>query len=126
MFSKAVAVAVLISIAIAAGGCRGGSEAEAEGPVDITKLRAEYKERFGVPPNVVAPEWYAHTTAINMVNGRLEITTDLTPEEYAASDILREACAQPLGLAFELAEPDTIELTAAVFGVGGVPLGGCA
>jgi hypothetical protein len=124
MSRKAITVAGLCALAIAASGCSGDSNAEAESPVDITKLRAEFKERFGTPPNE-AP-WYRHITAINMANGRLQITTDLGPEAYGGSDKLRGAiCGEPLRLAFEQAEPRTIDLIAEVFGSGGVALGAC-
>ena len=90
MSPKAIAVAGLSAIALAAGGCSGDSDAEAESPpattteqvetqppaqslVNITKLRAEFKERFGTPPNE-AP-WYRHITAINWANDQLEIKT---------------------------------------------------
>jgi hypothetical protein len=137
---RAIAVAGLSAIVIAASGCSGDSDAEAESPpattaeqvetqppaqsaVNITKLRAEFKERFGTPPNE-AP-WYRHITAINWANGQLEIKTDIRPEEYEGSDRLRGAiCGEPLKLAFEQqAEP--VDLIAAVTGVGGVGLGYC-
>ncbi len=124
---KRVAIAVgalALSVGLATSGCTGGSDAEAESPVDISKLRAELEERFGVPPNE-AP-WYRRITAIGWVNGRLEITTDFRPEEYEGNDRLRGViCGEPLRLAFEQAEPDTIGLSAAVFGLGGVGLGCC-
>ena len=119
MFPKAVAVAVLSSIAIAAGGCSGGSDAEAESPVDITKLRAEVKERFGTAPNE-AP-WYRHIIAINWANGRVEVTTDL--DESGSRGI---PCGLLWGLAFEQAEPDTFNSGVAVVGSDGAEFGGCA
>ena len=140
MSPKAIAVAGLSAIAIAAGGCSGDSDAEAESPpattteqvetqppaqslVNITKLRAEFKERFGTPPNE-AP-WYRHITAINWANDQLEIKTDLRPEEYGGSDRLRGGiCGEPLKLAFEQ-QAELTDIIAAVFGVGGVGLGGC-
>ena len=124
---KHVAIAIgtlALTAGLAASGCTGDSNAEAESPVDITTLRAELKERFGTPPNE-AP-WYRHITAVNWANGQLEITTDISPKEYEGSDELRGwICGEPLKLAFEQAEPDTISVIAAVFGVGGVALGGC-
>ena len=119
MSPKAIAVAGLSAIAIAAGGCSGGSDAEAERLVDITKLRAELKERFGTPPNE-AP-WYRHITAINWANGRVEVTTDLDEE----SELLgRAMCGKVFGLAFEqVGEPP--ELSVAVLDSGG-EVGGCA
>ena len=98
MLPKAMAVAVLRSIAIAAGGCSGGSDAEAESPVDIATFRAEVKERFGTPPNE-AP-WYRHITAINWANEQtLEITTDLDESETR-----RIPCGLLWGVAFVQAE----------------------
>ena len=124
---KHVAIAIgtlALTAGIAASGCSGGSNTDAESPVDISQLRAALKERFGTPGNE-AP-WYRRITAINWANGQLEITTDFSPEEYGASEALRATCGEPLKLAFEQqAEPDTIDLIAAVFGVGGVALGGC-
>ncbi|MGL6279154.1 MAG: hypothetical protein ACRC50_06320 [Gaiella sp.] len=122
--TAAIVAAGLSAIAIAASGCTGGSEGEAEGrPVDVTRLRTELKERFGTPPNE-AP-WYRHIVAITMFDGRLEITTDLNPDEYR-DDLTRAVCLEPLKLALEQAEPQTIDLTARVFGPGQVAMGACA
>lgn len=115
MLPKAVAVAVLSSIALAASGCSGGSDAEPESSVDITKFRAELKERFGTAPNE-AP-WYRHITAITWANGVLEITTDSETRGGVP-------CGDLWKLAFEQAEPDT-PLVVALFSAGGVGLGGC-
>lgn len=123
MLPKAIAVAVLSSIAIAAGGCSGNSDAEAESPVDITKLRAEFKERFGTPPNE-AP-WYRHITAINWANGYLEVTTDFTPEETNALGY-PSPCQEIWKLTSEqLEEPDETALIVAVFDAEGVRQGSC-
>jgi hypothetical protein len=123
VLAKAIAVAVLSSIAIAAGGCSGNSDAEAESPVDITKLRAEFKERFGTPPNE-AP-WYRSITAINWANGHLEVTTDFTPEETNALGP-PGPCVEIWNLASEqLEEPDETALIVAVFDAGGVRQGSC-
>ena len=117
MSRRAIVVAGLSAIAIAASGCSGGSDAEAESPVDITKLRAEVTERFGTPPNE-AP-WYRHITAINWANGRVEVTTDLDEGETFGG-----LCRHVFGLAFEqVGEPP--ELSVAVFDSGGME-GGCA
>lgn len=124
MIPKAVAVAVLSSVAIAAGGCSGDSDAEAQSPVDIAQLRADLEERWGAPPHAVAPVWYRHITAIDWANGQLEITTDLSPEEYGANEGLRGTCGEPLKLAFEQVDY-TVDLIAAVFSTDGVGLGGC-
>jgi len=116
---KAVAVAVLSSIAIAAGGCSGSSDAEAEGPVDITKLRAEFKERFGTPPNETP--WYRHITAINWAKGQtLEVTTDL--DESKSRGI---PCGLLWKVAFEQADkPNTLGVV--LVGSDGAEFGGCA
>jgi hypothetical protein len=116
---KAVAVAVLSSIAMAAGGCSGGSDAEAESPLDITEFRAEAKERFGTPPNE-AP-WYRHITAFNWRNGQtLVVRTDLDESE---SRVI------PCGLLWRFAfkEADTPNSFAVVIaGSDGAEFGGCA
>jgi hypothetical protein len=116
---KAFAVAVLSSIALAASGCSGGSDAEAEShPVDITKFRADVKERFGTPPND-AP-WYRHITAINWADEQtLEITTDLD-----GSESRRIPCGLLWGLAFGQADKPNSLAVAIVDSDGEV--GGCA
>lgn len=81
------------------------------------------EERFGTPGNE-AP-WYRRITAIEWANARLEITTDLSPEEYGSDTLRGWVCGEPLKLAFEQAEPDTVDLSAQVFGAGGVALGAC-
>jgi hypothetical protein len=116
---KAIAITGLSAIAIAAGGCSGGSDFEAQGRGDITKLRAELKERFGTPPNE-AP-WYRHITGINWANGQVEITTDL---EEGSELLGGDMCGKVFGLAFEqVGEPP--ELSVAVVDSEG-NVGGCA
>jgi hypothetical protein len=96
-----------LTAGIAATGC-GGSDAEAEGPIDITEFRANVKERFGTPPNE-AP-WYRHITAIDWANGPgdgqfqiIEITTDLDDRGTR-----RVPCGLLWGLAFGQADkPNT-------------------
>jgi hypothetical protein len=78
---KAIAVAGLSAIAIAAGGCSGDSDAEAESPpattteqvetqppaqsaVDISKFRAAFKERYGTPPD--KRPWYGLITGMKI------------------------------------------------------------
>jgi len=88
----------------------------AQSAVDVTKLRAEFKERFGTPDNE-AP-WYRHITAINMGNRYLEITTDLGPKQgETALAICREAAGIALDFGIEGAK---------VKGSDGVGLVGCA
>ena len=118
MSRRAIVVAGLSAIAIAASGCSGGSDAEAESPVDITKLRAEVTERFGTPPNE-AP-WYRHITAINWANGRVEVTTDLDERESR-----RIPCGLLWKLAFEQADKPS-NLWVVVVGTDGVEFGACA
>ena len=123
MLPKAIAVAVLSSIALAAGGCSGGSDADAEGPLDITKFRAELKERFGTPPNE-AP-WYRHITAIDFPNEQtleqtLVVTTDLD-----ASESRMIPCGLLWKLAFEQADKPN-SLGVAIAGSDGAMFGGCA
>jgi len=117
---RAIVVAGLSAIAIAASGCSGGSDAEAESPVDITKLRAEVTEHFGTPPNE-AP-WYRHITAINLgANGQqLRVTTDLDERESR-----RIPCGLLWKLAFEQADKPS-NLWVVVVGTGGVEFGACA
>ncbi len=140
---KHVAIALgtlALTAGIAASGCSGGSDtdaespaadaespvadaespvADAERPVDSSGFRAEFKERFGVPPNEESPSWYRHITAINMGNRYLEITTDLGPKqgEKTALAICREAT----GIAFDFGIQG-----AKVKGSDGVLLVGCA
>ena len=91
MSPKAIAVAGLSAIALAASGCSGDSDTEAESTpattteqvetqppsaVDIAKLRAAFKERFG------EATWYQHITGIKVPSVKeghrtLVISTDL-------------------------------------------------
>ena len=106
-------------------GCDDGLASLGDPPaVDVTKLRAEFKERFGTPDNE-AP-WYRHITAISWANGQLEVKTDFTPEEYQASGATPTPCVEIFNLASEqLEEPDETALIVAVFGPGGVRMGSC-
>ena len=94
---KAIAVAGLSAIALAASGCSGDSDTEAESTpattteqvetqppaqsaVDIAKLRAAFKERYGTPGDEAS--WWGHITGIkvpsvNEGHRTLEISTDL-------------------------------------------------
>lgn len=117
MSRKAIVVAGLSAVAFAASGCTGGSN-EAEHPLDITKFRAEVKERFGTPPNE-AP-WYRHITAINWANEQtLEITADLDESES------RIPCGLLWRLAFEQADKPN-SLGVQIVGSDGGGQGGCA
>src|SRR6188768_3563329 len=99
---RIIVVAGLSAIAIAASGCSGDSDAEAESPsaatteqvetqppaqprVDIAKFRAAFKETFGTPPD--ERPWYGLITGMKMAPREivtvtssyrvLEITTKL-------------------------------------------------
>ena len=115
----AIALGTLaLTAGIAASGCSGDSDADAESSVDSSDFRAEFKERFGVPPNEESPSWYRHITAINMGNRYLEITTDLGPKQSeTALAICREAAGIALDFGIEGAK---------VEGSNGVGLVGCA
>jgi hypothetical protein len=70
---KAIAVAGLSAIAIAASGCSGGSESEVE------KFPASFEDRYGNSDNEAT--WYRHVTGTRMRDdGFFMITTDLGPE----------------------------------------------
>ena len=113
MLPRIVVVASLSAIAIAASGCSGDSDAEAESPpattteqvetqppaqptVDISTFRAAFKETFGTPPD--ERPWYGLITGMKMAPREivtatssyrvLEITTKLeSPSETVVSEI---------------------------------------
>jgi hypothetical protein len=130
---KAIAVAVLSSIALAAGGCSGGSDAEAESPpattteqviqspglsaVDISVLRAAFKERFGTPGNETP--WYRLVTGLKIAHGRVEVETTLDP-----GSSFGRMCRAIWGLASEFLKEDRELVVAVIASDGGV--GGCA
>ena len=135
---KAIAVAGLI--AIAASGCSGDSDAEAESPqattteqvetqppaqsaLNFARFRAAFKESFGSPGD--EPPWYRHITGMKMTHQRLDITTDLHDPDNVGHDTVRTICLAAIKFYFNLGTaPD--EMTGAVFGSDGVMLGGCA
>ena len=142
MSSKAFAVAGLSAIAIAAGGCSGDSDAEAESPpattteqvetqrpappaVDIAKFRAAFKERFGTPGDEAS--WWGHIIGMKMDYGDyqiLEIATDLAPPD--SSSVGPEICQAASNLAIDLGELGDRIKWVSVMGSDGVGLGGCA
>jgi hypothetical protein len=114
---KAIAVAGLSAIAIAAGGCSGDSDAEAE-------FRAAFKKKFGEAP------WYHHITGIEVEDTALDVTTDLGPEsawdgEGEWSGTSGVICRAAYGVAIETGAIDGGE-GVGVMGRDGVGLGGCA
>src|SRR6188768_4411420 len=93
---RIIVVAGLSAIAIAASGCSGDSDAEAESPpattteqvetqppaqstVNIARFRAAFKKRYETAPSALL--WYHHVTGMEMVDGALEIATDLAPPD---------------------------------------------
>ena len=79
---KAIAVAGLSAIAIAASGCGGDSDREAE-------LSAAFKKRFGEAP------WYHHVTGVKMSSEHpttyLVVTTDFAGNDSLSETICRAA-----------------------------------
>ena len=139
MSSKAFAVAGLSAIAIAAGGCSGDSDAEAESPpatttgqvetqppaestVNIARFRAAFKKRYETAPSALL--WYHHVTGMGMVDGALEIATDLAPPD--SSSVGPEICQAASNLAIDLGELGDRIKWVSVMGSDGVGLGGCA
>ena len=135
---RTIVVAGLSAIALAASGCSGDSDADAESPpattteqveteppaqptVDMAAFRDAIEERFGASGSETS--WYSHVTGMKMAHGRLEIATNLDPpgdEEDA-----RMVCLAAIRFAFDSEAGDGIE-TATVFGSDGAPLGSCA
>jgi len=105
---KAIAVAGLSAIALAASGCGGDSDPEAE-------FRAAFKEKFG------EATWYHHITGIEVKDMGIEITTDLDPKSAGWGPI----CSAAYGLAVDNETIDGGE-GVGLIGRGGVGLGGCA
>ena len=121
MSRKAIAVAGLSAIAIAAGGCSGDSDAETD-----AKFRSAFKKRFATAPSALL--WYDRITGMELVDGRLEIATNLDP---ATDDVLNNArayaeaiCQGVTNFSFE-GNAEGIETTS-VTGIDGVPLAQCA
>ena len=113
MLPRAVAVAVLSSIAIAASGCGGGSDPEAE-------FRAAFKKKFG------EATWYQHVTGIEVEDTWVEITTDFDQESnpsYTGPDG-RGICGIAMHFALNNEVGDGIE-GVRMMGSDGVEDGGC-
>jgi len=134
---RIIVVVGLSAIAIAASGCLGDSDAEAESPpttttgqvdtrpparptVDIAKLRAAFKETFGTPPD--ERPWYGLITGMKMAQRTLEIATKVDSESNPAA---RTICGAAMRLALDSEAGDGIE-SVRVMGSDGVALGGCA
>ena len=111
---RIIVVAGLSAIAIAASGCLGDSDAEAESPpattteqvetqppaqptVDISKFRAAFKETFGTPPD--KRPWYGLITAMKLAPREIVTGTssyrvlEVTIESESLSDtVTGEIC----------------------------------
>jgi hypothetical protein len=121
---RTVVVAGLSAIAMAASGCSGDSDAEAESPpattteqvetqppaqptVDIAKFRAAFKETFGTPPD--ERPWYRLITGMKIAPREivtvtssyrvLEITTKL---ESPSDTVVHEICEAVFALDSEI------------------------
>ena len=121
MSRKAIAVAGLSAIAIAAGGCSGDSDAETD-----AKFRSAFKKRFATAPSAL--QWYDRITGMEVVDGRLEIATDLESDTddvlYNARAYAEAICQGVTNFSFE-GNAEGIETTS-VTGIDGVPLAQCA
>ena len=123
---------------MAASGCLGDSDAEAESPpattieqvesgppaqptVDVARFRAAIEESFGA--SGYETSWYGHVTGMKMAHGRLEIATDVDPE--SDPETAMTICSAAVNFALNSEAGEGIE-SAAVFGSDGAPLGGCA
>jgi hypothetical protein len=106
---KAIAVVGLSPIAIAASGCGGDSDPEAE-------FRSAFEKEFSAAP------WYHHITGMEVVDGRLEITTDLGPGNGETAGTI---CGAAIKFAFDSGAVDEFP-TGYVMGSDGVGLSSCA
>ena len=111
MSRRAIAVAGLSAIAIAASGCGGDSDPEAE-------FRAAFEKEFSAAP------WYQHITGIKLDrSGRpplIKVTTDLGPESNG-TEPARTICLAAINFAFESGAVDEHPegmVTGSVDGVG--------
>jgi len=105
---KAVAVAGLSAIAIAASGCGGDSDPEAE-------FRTAFKKRFG------QTTWYHHITGMEVADGRLKITTDHDSKSARRGT----ASSVPCGVAFRFALDHGLGDGVVLIASDGVEMGGC-
>ena len=136
---------------MAASGCLGDSDAEAERPpattteqvetrppaeptVDIAKFRAAFRKAYGTPPN--RTQWYGLITGMKMNGTSVVITTNLPPGSAwdGRGDWDNDAgaiCRAAVGVALDLGLMNTdSRMQSAIEGVfmigSGVGLGSCA
>ena len=94
MSPKAIAVAGMSAIALAASGCGGDSDPDAE-------FRAAFKKKFGVAPR------YHHITGIKVKDGGLVLRTDFAPK--SDFDAVGAICGEAYGVAIETGAIDSGE-----------------
>ena len=113
MSPKAIAVAGLSAIAIAASGCGGDSDPDAE-------LRAAFEKNFSTA------WWIHHITGMEVKERsgppQIKVTTDLGPESNETAGTI---CGAAINFAFESGAVDE-HPEGMVTGSDGVGLGGCA
>jgi len=96
---KTIAVAGLSAIAIAASGCSGDSDPEAE-------FRAAFEKEFGAAP------WYHHITGIKVKDDGFVLRTDLAPKRPVGGsdfDAVGVICRAAWGVATETGAIDSGE-----------------
>jgi hypothetical protein len=145
----AIAVGILaLTAGLAASGCSGGSDAEAESPpvmttkhvetqprthpvLDISRFRAAFREAYGTPPNRM--HWYGLITGMKMKGTSLEITTKLPPGsawdgEGTWDNDAGAICTAAVGVALDvgLITPDASDIEGVNMVGSGVGLGFCA
>ena len=115
MSPRAAAVAGLTAIALAASGCGGDSDPEAE-------FRAAFEKEFSAAP------WYPHITGIKVKDGsgrpHIKVTTELV-RKTTGTEPVRTICLAAINFAFESGAVDEIP-EGTVTGSDGVGLGACA
>ena len=122
MVPRIIVVAGLSAIAIAASGCSGDSDAEAESPpttteqvetrppaeptVDIAKFRAAFRETFGTPPD--ERPWYGLIIAMKMAPREIVTATSsyrvlevMTKLESPSDTVVSKICEAVFALASE-------------------------
>ena len=142
---------VALTAGIAASGCSGGSDAEAESPpvtttkhvetqrrahpvADISRFRAAFREAYGTPPNRM--HWYGLITGMKMAGTSVVIRTKLPPGSAwdgkgTWDNDAGAICRAAVGVALDLGQmgPDS-RMPSAIEGVlmigSGVGLGSCA
>jgi hypothetical protein len=122
MSPRAIAVAGLTQSQYAASGCGGDSDSASE-----AKFRSAFKKRFATAPSALL--WYDRITGIEVVDGRLEIATDLEPDTddvlYNAAAYADAICQGVLNFSFSSeSNAEGIETTS-VTGLDGVLLAQC-